>query len=141
MSNCYLQVDDVRNYIWDRNVEDNDLELDLTFSDEEIIEAMKRCAREYASIPPYVGSVSPGHLPNDTNMFLDGTVAQLYISRLNQLSRNDIDYAAGGVQTNLVKKQIEHMRQLAREHMQRFKEPAMQYKITLNLRNAFGRFT
>lgn len=138
MSTCYLQIQDVRDYVWDRSLDDNYLELDLTFSDDEILNAMKRAAREFNSIPPYVSKVEPARLPNDTNIFLDATVAQLYISRLNQLSRDDIDYTAGGVSTNLVQKQIEHMRLLGREHQARFKEAAANYKITRNLRDAFG---
>ena len=63
MHNCVTE-EDVRMYILDRNIEDNGLDLDLSFSHEEIAEAMRRCAREYNSIPPRVGMVSPENLPN-----------------------------------------------------------------------------
>ena len=39
-------------------------------------------------------------------MFLDATVAQLYMSEMNKPMRNDIDYTSGNVTTNLVAKRI-----------------------------------
>ncbi len=134
-----LKIADVRAFILDRTAEDNSLELDLAFSDEEIIDAFKRTAREYNSVPPYVGGVDPSDLPDDTNIFLDGTAVQLYISRLSKLQRNDVDYTAGGVSVALEKRQIEHMMNMIKFHRERFLEAAKARKITLNLRRAYGR--
>ena len=135
----YLTIADVRAYIWDRSAEDNQLELDLAFSDDEIRDAMRRAAREYSSIPPYVGGVDPTQLPADTNIFLDGTVQQLYISRISRLQRNDIDYSAGGVQVELDKKQIAYLKEMIPFHRDRFVEPARSRKLATNLRSAFRR--
>lgn len=132
-----LTSDDVRMYIFDRNIEDNDLLLDLNFSEEEIANAMVRAAREYASIPPYTSVVSPACLPADTNMFLDATVAQLYISEMNKLMRNDIDYTAGNVTTNLVKSRIKHLADLYKLHQDRFRTAAKDWKIAENVSAGF----
>ena len=135
----YLTIADVRAYIWDRSAEDNQLELDLAFSDDEIRDAMKRAAREYASIPPYSSGVDPAELPADTNMFLDAVVLHLYISRISRLQRNDIDYSAGGVQVELDKKQIAYMKEMIPFHRDRFVDAAKSFKIFTNLRQAFRR--
>ncbi len=134
-----LTIADVRQYILDRSAEDNALDLDLAFSDDEIRYAFKRAAREYNSIPPYIGQVDPSDLPDDTNTFLDATVMQLYISRLSKLQRNDIDYKAGGMSVELEKRQIAHMQDMIKFHRDRFLEAARAKKVHLNLRRAFGR--
>lgn len=135
----YLTIDDVRNFIWDRSAADNQLEIDLAFSDEEIRDAMKRAAREYNSVPPFVSGADPAALPSDTNLFLDATVFQLYISRISRMQRNDIDYSAGGVTVELEKKQIAYMKEMIPFHRDRFLEATKAQKIFRNLRNAFGR--
>lgn len=135
-----ITSDDVRMYIFDRNIEDNDLLLDLNFSEEEIANAMVRAAREYASIPPYTSTVSPACLPADTNMFLDATVAQLYMSEMNKLMRNDIDYTAGNVTTNLVAKRIKHLAELYKLYQDRFRAAAKDWKISENVSAGFFNF-
>ena len=58
-----LTTEDIRHFLLDRDVEDNDLELDVAFSDEEIRDAMKRAARAYNSIPPFVCTAVSNALP------------------------------------------------------------------------------
>jgi len=134
----YITEEDVRNYILDRTLEDNELQLDLTFSPEDISNAMVRAARDYNSLPPFVGGVEASKLPNDTNMFLDGIAAQLYISRLSKLSRNDMDYTAGNVTTNIVQKQIGHLQNLIKMHRDFFREAALAQKVFINHSLAWG---
>jgi hypothetical protein len=133
-----LTIDDVRHFILDRSAEDNALDLDLAFSDDEVRDAFKRAAREYNSIPPFIGTVDPSDLPDDTNLFLDATVVQLYISRMSRLQRNDLDYSAGGVSVELEKRQIAHMKEMIPFHRDRFLEAAKAKKVFLNLRRAYG---
>lgn len=135
-----ITSDDVRMYIFDRSIEDNDLLLDLNFSEEEIANAMVRAAREYASIPPYTSTVNPGCLPADTNMFLDAITAQLYMSEMNKLMRNDIDYTSGNVTTNLVAKRIKHLAELVKMYQERFKLAAKEWKISENVSAGFYHF-
>lgn len=135
-----ITSDDVRMYIFDRNIEDNDLLLDLNFSEEEIANAMVRAAREYASIPPYTSTVSPSCLPDETNMFLDAVVAQLYMSEMNKLMRNDIDYTSGNVTTNIVAKRIKHLSELVKFYQDRFRSTAKEWKISENVSAGFYHF-
>jgi hypothetical protein len=132
-----LTSEDVRMFIFDRTIGDNDLLMDLNFSEVEIQNAMVRAAREYASIPPYTSTVNPGCLPSHTNMFLDATAAQLYISEMSKLMRNDIDYNSGNVTTNLVAKRIAHLKELYKLHTERFTEAAKSWKLTENINNGF----
>ena len=126
--------------MFDRSIEDNDLLLDLNFSEEEIRNGMVRAAREYASIPPYTSTVSASCLPADTNMFLDAVAAQLYMSEMSKLMRNDIDYAGGNVSTNLVAKRIQHLSSLIKLHTERFAQAAKQQKIAENVNAGFFHF-
>lgn len=138
MATPYLTVDDVRRYILDRGIQDNALALDLAFSDPEIKDAMLRAARAFNTIPPIgVMIVNDGALPNDTNIMLDGTVYQLYVSKIAMLSRNDIDYDAGGVTTNLVAKQIKNLRDMAKERLEAFEKAATDLKLAVNIMGAF----
>ncbi len=136
MNGC-LTTEDVRMFIFDRTIEDNDLLLDLNFSETEIQNAMIRAAREYASIPPYTSTVNPACLPTDTNMFLDATSAQLYLSEMSKLMRNDIDYNSGNVTTNIVAKRIGHLKELFKLHQERFMTAAKQWKLTENINQGF----
>jgi hypothetical protein len=139
MSNNHkITEEDVRNYVLDRTIEDNELEMDLTFSSEEIADAMRRCARSYNSITPMVSFVDADCLSSDTNVFLDGVVAQLYISRMSKLMRNDVDYTAGNVGVNIVEKQIKHLGEMAKYHKAEFITAAKAIKCTINTMNAWG---
>jgi hypothetical protein len=133
-----ITEDDVRNFMFDRTLEDNELTMDLSFSPEEIKQAMIRAAREYNSLAPVgVDVVDPSRLDGTTNIFLDGTVAQLYIAALNKLSRNEVDYTSGGVGTSLDKTQKNNYMKLIELHTNRFKEAAYERKININLQRGF----
>jgi hypothetical protein len=134
-----LTIEDIRLFLLDRGPEDNEISIDLTFSDAEIVDAMIRAARDYNAIPPIgVESVDPDYLPTDTNLFLYGTAAQLLLSRKAKLMRNDIDYAAGNVQVSPAKKEIQYISTLQQELKNEFNMEARQRKITLNVMNGFG---
>lgn len=137
---AYIKPEDVRAFILDRSIQDNDLLLDLAFSESEIQDAMIRVAREYNSVPPFVSTVTAETLSSDTNIFLDGIAQQLYLSELAKLMRNDIDYTSGGVETNLVRKRIEHLKYLIQVHGERFRQTATSIKLAINLSAAFGEF-
>ena len=134
----YITEEDVRMFLLDRSIEDNGLDLDLSFSHEEIAEAMRRCAREFNSIPPRISSVSPESLPNDTNLFLDGIAEQLYLSKVANMARNDFDYTAGGVTTNIEAKRLKHFTDLIQLHRQRFRDTATSIKVQYNWEQAYG---
>lgn len=134
-----LTIEDVRLFLLDRGPDDNEISIDLTFSDAEITNAMVRAAREYNSIPPlFVETVNPDALPTDTNMFLYGTAAQALLSRKAKLMRNDIDYQAGNVQVSPARKELGYIDSLQKELKDSFIIEARQRKLTLNVLNGFG---
>jgi len=137
----FITNEDVRLYILDRSIEDNDLDLDLSFSDQEIASAMQRASRAWNSIPPFVSQVIWPHLPADTNVFLDATAEQLYLSLISKLQRNDIDYTAGGVGTNIVSKRIEHLKWQIKECRERWMAVARDIKVTRNINQAYRTFS
>lgn len=136
----YLTSEDVRHYILDRCVADNSLDNDLTFSDEEIRDAMFWCARDYNSIPPYgISNVFGNRLPNTTTCFLFGTIKHLYLIALQRLLRNDMEYDAGGVNTSIYGKRIEHFTDQAKYFGDQFLEIATAWKRNLNIRRCYGK--
>ena len=64
-------------------------------------------------------------------------VAQLYMSEMNKLMRNDIDYSSGNVTTNLVAKRIKHLSELVRFYQDRFRTAAKEWKISENVSAGF----
>ena len=137
--NAFVTTEMVRQYIWDRSVEDNELEMKLRFTDDEILNAMDTAARSFNSLPPVHIRVSFIRLPADTNMFVDATVAYLYSARLAKYEANDIDHSSGGVTVNLEKKQIEHMQTRVKYHMEEFRAAASAIKLAMNVAGAYGR--
>lgn len=130
---------DVRAYVADSTVADND-GLPLYFSSEEIADAMKRAARAFNSIPPLILFVTADALPDDTNIFLDATAAQLFTSELNKLTRRDIDYSAGGVQSPIERARINHLKNLIDFHTKLFTEAAKAYKVSQNINRAYRHY-
>jgi hypothetical protein len=134
----HLTKDDVRMFILDRSAADNPEENDLFFSDAEIDEAMVRAARAYNSISPRVHFVEPSKLPAHHDLFLHGTAAQLYLAKVAQLSRRDLDYDAGGVQVSPETKRLAHFTNLYKLHQEEFNGRATEHKTEINMLNAWG---
>lgn len=124
----------------DRTSEDNDVDLDLSFSDEEITKAMERAARSYNSLPPLLSTVQWNKLPLDTNIFLEAVAEHLYKAELGKLRRNDIDYNAGGVSSNIAAKRIAHYERMTAELHKSWVEAATAIKVTANYSQAFKMF-
>jgi hypothetical protein len=135
-----LKVEDIRHYILDRSAADNDLDGDLSFSDEEIANAMKAAARDYNSIPPYSQTAQANCLPDDTNIFIDGTLKHLYITAVSRAKRNELEYNAGGVTTSNNAAFIKHMTDLIKLHGDMFREAVTNKKLFLNIRRAFRHY-
>lgn len=137
----YVTADSIRSFIRDRSADDNDLELDLMFTDEEILDAMKSAARAYNSIPPLgVSSANPDRLPDNTNLFYHATAEYLFRTWVTGMRRNDMDYTAGGVAANLVRRRIEHMQNEIKEHRELWEREARDRKNYINLNRAYRAF-
>lgn len=135
----YITISDVRFYIMDRGSEDNPYLLDLAYSDEEISGAMRSAAREYNSVPPLgVETVHPGHLPADTNLFLDGTTAALLRMELLRRGRNNVDYSLGGASASTESTRLARIEAEQKIMHERFKEAASVRKLTINMSSYFG---
>lgn len=140
LQNSIVTVDEMRHYLMDRVPEDNELEFDLSFTDDEINRAMVHAARDWNSIPPVgIMQADPARLPADTNVFFDGTLVHLYTSLIAKMRRNDLDYTAGGVDVNIVAKRIANLTKAREEHRELFRTAASDIKVSANLKRAFGR--
>jgi hypothetical protein len=133
----YLTIDDIRLAAADHTV--IAAGFDLEFSDDEIVSAMKRCARDFNSIPPFVCR-APAHtqFPDDTNIFIDGTLKQLYLVQFQKLMRDDIPYQAGAVQVDDVKRKLEHVKDAIKLFGDQFVEAVGFYKRSINIRAGYG---
>jgi hypothetical protein len=138
-SSVHISTEDVRHFVLDRSVEDNILDVDLSFSEDEIAKAMVRCAQEYNSIPPIgVSAVFGNRLPAATTMFLYGTAKHLYLAAMQKAMRNDVEYTAGAVTTSLYKDRINHYKTLVKTMDEEFKQQALSYKKAVNIARAYG---
>ena len=134
-----ITIEDVRDYIKDVTWEDNDLLLDLAFTDDEITRAMKAVVREWNGIPPYtLDKYQYDQLPDNTNVFFDGIVAALLRTELLNKTRNEADYRAGNMTTTIDTTYIQRLRELIQVYEARFKEVAQGLKITKNLSDVYG---
>jgi hypothetical protein len=138
MSN-YLTVEDIRHWIFDRTVDDNPLEMDIFYDDEEIKRAMRYACTTFNSIPPRTVNWRPDRMPlHDAALNL--TVYHLYLSKISMLSRNDIDYNAGGVTATEAKRQMENLKQLMMMHKAEGESAAKNLKVEKNIMSGFAIF-
>lgn len=121
----------------DQEVKHNLLDMDLNFSEEEIREAQKRAAQFLNSIPPVFIHVNP-HGRNMQYPYLLATAYQLYLSFLQRLIRQDVEYSSGEVQVNLVARRIKHIKELLPTLRSEAAELASEIKQGINLSQAFG---
>jgi hypothetical protein len=134
MANDYLTIDDVRNYMFDRTVKDNELDMDLSFSNDEIADAMRRAARETNDIPPNILFVTADKLPGNSAIWLHAVAEQLYLSKLQQLMRNDVTYDAGGVKATITANRINHFKELIKLERSLWEPRLRSYKVGQNFR-------
>lgn len=135
---AYITERDVREDMRDRTAADHMLLPDVAFSSEDIANAMRKAARRYNSIRPYVGYADPGQLPARSNLFFDGIAWALLEGLRVNASLNDMDYSAGNVQANVQGKLLENVGKLIEVYEKRFVEDATNNKISINLNDAFG---
>jgi|AntRauTorcE11898_2_1112593.scaffolds.fasta_scaffold10264_3 hypothetical protein len=137
-SNC-LVPEDLRAFMLDNMVENNLLDLDLVWSEQEILNAMRRCAMMYNGSEPLSSSlnIKTLALPN-AYVFLVGTAYQLYLSKLMNYQRNDMEYTTGGVKASIFGNRIKHFTGMIQYLREEFKELANSRKTSQNLSNAWG---
>jgi hypothetical protein len=134
-----IDVQDVRDFIFDRTLEDNQVGLDLAFSDDEITKAMRFAAMRYNETTPYVDTVNAAYLKHGM-LFLNGIAYGLYLSKLQQLSRQDITYQAGSMTIDAIKPQLDHLTAFVKIFKDEFERLAKERKLWINTANAFGSY-
>lgn len=134
-----LTPNDMRMFTLDTSAQNNLLDLDLTWSEQEILEAMRRCALMWNGIPPQSVTmrVDPLSLPAEY-VFMAGTAYQMYLAKLQQYQRGDLEYAIGGVQTNIFGKRIAHFQQNLAMLRDEFVQLTSAQKANQNMANAWG---
>jgi hypothetical protein len=133
-----IDVQDVREFIWDRTIADNPIDLDLVFSDDEITNAMRWAAMKYNETPPYVDKVNAAYLPYGM-LFLNGVAASLYLSKLLLDSRPDIEYQSGSMTIDVYKRKLDHLKNFAAVFKTDFETMIRERKVSINVHSYFRR--
>ena len=134
----YITEQDVREDMKDRSFEDHLLLPDVAFTPEDIAYAMKKAARKFNSIQPYVCTVEPHKLSARTNVFFDGIAWALLERWLLNASLNEMDYSAGNVTASTQGKLIGNLEKMVKNYREQFITVATEMKVSINLNNAFG---
>jgi len=134
-----INVSDVRDFLWDRTLDDNPIELDLKFSDAEIQAAMRFAAMRYNETSPLVETVSPLNLPYAT-LFLSGIAYHLYLQELQKLTSQDVQYTAGSMTVDIYGKRITHLKEFVKAFRDEFLAMTKERKISINIEAAYASY-
>lgn len=134
-----IQLEDIRSFMLDNLTNTNVLGTDYYFSDDEIMNAIRRTIISYNGLPPVCITMTYGNLKlND--ILLYGIAYQLCISKMMALQRRDVDYNSGGSQIRILSKQIQHLGEMMKLFKQEFETRALEQKRNANMLNAFASF-
>ena len=122
----------------DRMAEDHLVLVDIAFTDEDIEWGMKACARKFNSIQPYSAEAEWDKLPLNSSVFMDGIAWALVRRWHRNVSMNDYDYSAGGVNASVQGSLRENLEALRDRLEEEFVELATELKVHINLRDAYG---
>lgn len=134
-----IWVEHIRHFLMDRNIGDNELLMDLQFSDAEINYALERMTDHYNGLPPRCEMLNVASLPREFFVYA-GVAYHLHLALMMKLMRNDIDYNAGGVAVEVTKRRIEHLKELLPLLKEEFTTLAELRKRTLNMEGAYGAY-
>jgi len=134
----YITIADVREEMMDREAEDHLVLADLAFTDDDILWAMRSCARKFNSIKPLGFDVCDDKLPRNSSVFFDGIAWALYRRWHGNVSLNDYQYQAGGVNANVQGELKKNLEKLRDDMAQEFTTAATDLKVTANISGAFG---
>ena len=100
-------AEDLRHWLYDRTINDSPLDVDLTWSDQEIATATRYAVMMANSVQPYSITYSTNALTGDY-FWLPAIAYHLFLGKLMVLTRSDISYDAGGMSADITRKRIEH---------------------------------
>ena len=127
-----LSTDRVRQFMFDQTLQQNLLEMDLTFSEPQILSAMDFAALDYNEMDPKVHTVSPRSLPFAL-CFLYGVAFYLTQGKIMEWTRNDINYTAGNMTASPEQARIKHYKELMMMFMTEWKTRAKLHKLAINI--------
>lgn len=128
---------EIRLFLLDRSIEDNPVDLDLSFSSEEIQQAEKNAVRHFNMMLPH-SIMAEGQIPS-VLIHLFGTAYYLYLTKILNLCRNDVDYQAGGMTVDITKRKLANYQGVAAQMRGEFESSAKQLKVSINTHAYMGR--
>jgi hypothetical protein len=136
-----LTHETVRQFIWDRTLNDNPLDLDLAFSDDEIGSARRMSVMMFNSVPPYVVTIQANELPTNCEYPILMAIAyHLMLGKVMTLQRKDIDYSAGNMTVDTTKRRIEHHLKWAQLFKAEAEAKIKEFKVAANLESGYASF-
>jgi len=134
-----LTIDDVRHFMMDRTVQDNEIDLELLFDDVMIKKAMEYAVKTYNSIPPFCEQgISPDRIPFIDDTFLYGVAYHLYLMLIQKGIKNELPYTAGGTGVDIDNKRIQQYKEQAQNMRAEFVDKATKIKHAKNIRQAWA---
>jgi len=101
-------------------------------SEEHVLDALDTVMEYLSDSPPPLGEFSYSEIPS--YLLVDGAIAELLLSAAILLSRNYIQFSAGGITVDLPQYRV--YLDLARSMKQEFRADAHKYKVSLNHQRA-----
>lgn len=112
---------------------------DYFFSDQELMDAMRRAVEYYNSQPPQTIRLTLFNvLHSNAYMFKVGACWQAMLSKLEYYKRKSLSYNSGGVQTNIYGDTMNGLAQSKEEFKQEFIALVRQDKSNKNMYRGFG---
>lgn len=134
-----VQLEDIRLMLLDSKPDDYAVVSDdFFFSDEELMDAMRRADEAYNALPPTSFRTGLYGIPDQYTRKI-GTCWQACLSKLMYFMRKKVDYSAGSTTVNKYQAQISSFQLLVNMFKEEFKELALLQKKQLNIRRAYGR--
>lgn len=132
-----LTVKVIRQEIADTSVADNIARMRLTFTDDEITNAIVRAAKNYNAQPPMEYTVNQDAVP-DNALFIEGTIAALYRVGLNRMRRNLVEFAAGNTDIPFTATQIKQFEIVVADAEKKVYQMTHDVKMHRQVNAAFG---
>lgn len=129
-------ISEIRLHLRDTDPSESYLLDNLAFSDEEIAQALWMPVQYWNEIPPPIGTYTTADFPFRYH-WLMATAGYLFLTAAEQQRRNNLAYAAGGVQVNDQDKEPNY-EQAAKRRLDEYKEFVRRKKAQINLENAYG---
>lgn len=129
-------ISEVRLHLRDTDPSESFLLDNLAFSDEEIAQATYLPVQYWNEIPPPIGLHTTTSFPYRYH-WLMAIAGYLFLAAAEQQRRNNLAYAAGGVQVNDQNKEPNY-EQAAHRRLEEFKTFVRRKKAEINLENAYG---